>query len=315
MTTKTKPKASVIIPTYNRDMFIERAINCVLNQTYMDLEVVVVDDESTDNTREIVNGINDDRVKYFYKKNGGCSSARNYGIKHSKGEYVAFLDSDDLWDPAKLEKQVAVLESEKDCEVVCSRAKAVNKDGEVLSYLPCPVPMNVCSNMLYELVCCDGGSEIRFQTTLIRKETLERFGPLDDTMSTMSDMAFILRLATTCNFYMVNEFLYFYFIHDEGQLVNSSSGAFYKNYKYLVDGFTGEFSGKIDNKYIKLLKSKYNYQIGRARVRFGDGSFFMTYKNFLKAFFYNYKNYKSLPYLLNPFKIIRQRSKYAKLNQ
>lgn len=89
---------SVIIPSYNRGYIVGKSIESVLAQSYRQIEVIVVDDGSTDNTREVVAGF-DDRVRYFYKENGGVSTARNLGLRECRGEFIALLDSDDLWLP------------------------------------------------------------------------------------------------------------------------------------------------------------------------------------------------------------------------
>lgn len=90
------PFFSIIIPTYNREGFIIKTIRSVLDQIFTDFEVIVVDDGSTDNTREVVERIIDKRLHYYFKENGERGAARNYGIKKSKGKYITFLDSDDL---------------------------------------------------------------------------------------------------------------------------------------------------------------------------------------------------------------------------
>lgn len=90
------PFFSIIIPTYNRTGLIEKTIRSVLNQTFKDFEVIIVDDGSTDDTKEIINSINDDRINYYYIENSERAAARNYGIKKAKGKYITFLDSDDL---------------------------------------------------------------------------------------------------------------------------------------------------------------------------------------------------------------------------
>jgi glycosyltransferase involved in cell wall biosynthesis len=102
---------SVIIPTYNRADVIEKAIGSVLNQSYRDFEVLVIDDGSTDNTTKVVEKL---PVKYIWQRHHGAPSARNRGIAQARGKYIAFLDSDDWWLPGKLEKQVAVMESNTD---------------------------------------------------------------------------------------------------------------------------------------------------------------------------------------------------------
>ena len=100
---------SVIIPTYNRSQFLAEAITSVLDQSYKNLELIVVDDGSTDQTSQIVQEFKDKRIRYFYQENKGVSAARNLGFKQARGELIAFLDSDDLWLKHKLEKQVHFL--------------------------------------------------------------------------------------------------------------------------------------------------------------------------------------------------------------
>lgn len=102
---------SVIIPTYNRAKTIERAIDSVLQQTYTDIEVIVVDDCSTDDTEKIVGSYKDNRLRFVkHRINQGACAARNTGIDHARGMYIAFQDSDDAWRPEKLEKQMEAME-------------------------------------------------------------------------------------------------------------------------------------------------------------------------------------------------------------
>jgi len=116
------PTVSVIIPTYNRAHLVGRAIESVLNQTYKDFEIIVVDDGSTDNTEDIIRQFQekDKRIKYIkHDKNKGGSAARNTGIKNSSGYFLSFLDSDDQWLPNKLEFEVKILNNNKNC-IICS---------------------------------------------------------------------------------------------------------------------------------------------------------------------------------------------------
>jgi len=109
---------SVIIPTYNRRKTIERAVNSVLAQTWKEIEVIVVDDGSTDQTDEILKGYGD-RIRVIRQQNGGPSAARNTGIKAATGEIISFLDSDDAWLPLKTERQVKLLQRTESSRVVC----------------------------------------------------------------------------------------------------------------------------------------------------------------------------------------------------
>ncbi len=112
MTTARQPLVSVIIPTYNYGQYIADALESILAQTFRDLEVVVVDDGSTDNTREVVGRFTDARVRLISGENGGTASARNRGRAEARGELIAWLDADDLWRPTFLERMVTLLESE-----------------------------------------------------------------------------------------------------------------------------------------------------------------------------------------------------------
>ncbi len=107
---KARPLVSVVLPTFNRAYAIQEAINSVLDQTYENWELVIVDDGSTDNTEEIVTAIGDERIKYFYKKNAGPCAARNHGIKKAHGKWITYVDSDDILLPNCLEVMIAKLQ-------------------------------------------------------------------------------------------------------------------------------------------------------------------------------------------------------------
>jgi glycosyltransferase involved in cell wall biosynthesis len=131
-------KASVIIPTYNRSNIVTRAIHSVLSQTLKDLEVIVVDDGSTDDTRQVLEAIDDSRVNYFYKHNSGPAGARNMGIDHAHGDYIAFLDSDDYWPNNYLEVMIEKLERFPEYGAVYSPITMVFQDGNQIQSYTCP---------------------------------------------------------------------------------------------------------------------------------------------------------------------------------
>lgn len=109
------PRISVIIPTYNREDLILKALESINNQTFKDYEILIIDDASTDNTEQVIKNLNHPKIRYFkLEKNGGQCIARNFGSKHVRGEYIAFLDSDDEWLPRKLELQIGLFEQGSD---------------------------------------------------------------------------------------------------------------------------------------------------------------------------------------------------------
>lgn len=130
------PLISVVLPTFNREKYLPRAINSVLTQTYKNLELIIVDDGSTDNTEAIVKGYSDTRLRYYKQElNKGGSAARNVGIKLARGELISFQDSDDEWLPEKLEKQVRKFSEVGDhVGVICCGYEFIHdKTNEVVS--------------------------------------------------------------------------------------------------------------------------------------------------------------------------------------
>ena len=113
-----QPVFTVIIPTYNREHFLKRTVDSILSQTFKDFELIIVDDGSTDHTKDLIDTYEDDRIVYFYKENGGQNSAVNVGLQKARGEYIAFCDSDDTWMPEKLEKCMEKYQEDKEVKVV-----------------------------------------------------------------------------------------------------------------------------------------------------------------------------------------------------
>lgn len=130
---------SVIIPTYNRAKFLRIAIASVLNQTLQDFEIVVVNDASEDNTRQVIENIQDRRVRYLCNATRkGVATSRNTGILNSEGRYIAFLDDDDEWFPQKLEKQFNVLESSPTIGVIYTGSLAIESTSRSILYQLAP---------------------------------------------------------------------------------------------------------------------------------------------------------------------------------
>lgn len=156
------PRVSVIIPTYNRSCRVKEAIESVLQQSYTDFEVLVIDDGSTDYTRSVVKRFSDERIRYFYKDNGGQSSARNLGLIKARGDYVAYLDEDDLWLSGYLENIVRQLDTKEDYGATYTRViesypnsrkremgiSERNESGWITQYFfefsPCLMPSATC---------------------------------------------------------------------------------------------------------------------------------------------------------------------------
>jgi glycosyltransferase involved in cell wall biosynthesis len=205
------PKVSVIIPTYNRSDLLRSAIGSALDQTFTDLEIIVSDDKSTDNTRDVVQNFADMRIKYILNKGKkGPSAARNTAISVSGGEYIAFLDDDDKWLPDKLQKQVEVLDSSQSniCGVYTKSLKIDLLTGKIISANP--VTDRTRGNLLYQLMI---KSPIHTPTVLVRKSCLEEVGLFDETMSYMEDLDLWIRLSMYWDFEYISKPLTKVYVH------------------------------------------------------------------------------------------------------
>ncbi len=207
-----QPVVSVIIPTYNRSNYLKRSIQSVLEQTFTDFEVIVINNFSTDNTLEIIASFADTRIKvYNFKNDGIIAKSRNKGIMHSVGKYIAFLDDDDLWCPDKLELQVKVLNENSDKHIIYSNAIIVDEHDarKVLLLRPeQPKVGQVFSDLVYE-------NFVPILTVLIRREVYETIGPFseDADLRGSEDYEYWLRASLVFNFEYMNKELALYRVH------------------------------------------------------------------------------------------------------
>lgn len=199
---------SVIIAVYNGEKTIQQTVASVLNQTHADLELIVVDDGSTDATLDVLSEIHDPRLKVFTYANSGVSANRNRGLTLAKFEYVAFIDADDLWAPIKLELQLKALEEHPEAAVAYCWVDYINADGRCLF----KDGRETTNGNVYEkmLAHCfiDSGSNI-----LVRKSAIEQVGTFDESLSCVEDWDLYLKLAARYPFVCVPLPLVFYRLH------------------------------------------------------------------------------------------------------
>jgi glycosyltransferase involved in cell wall biosynthesis len=181
---------SVVTPTYNRARFLPDAVASVLAQTYADLELIVVDDGSVDDTRTVLEPfLADGRVRYFYQKNQGQSHARNHAIEHATGDFIAFLDSDDLWAPDKLEKQLAILQANPEVDIVHGDEAMIDEHGAVISL----VNMKRYSGQISCYLLAD--NSVSITTALVRRRCFNEMGGFDTSVGVADDYELWLRFS------------------------------------------------------------------------------------------------------------------------
>ena len=201
------PRVSVIIPTYNRAHLIGRSIRSVLNQTYQDFELIVVDDGSTDNTEEVVLSFGSEKTRYIrHEKNRGAGAARNTGIRVARGEYIAFQDSDDEWYPNRLDEISEFMEDQKDIDFIFSYGKIIKKGDIIGNIGRAPWANDLSKGEL--VVRLFSGNFIALQTVVVRKEKVLEVGGFDERLPSAEDYELWLRLLPICSVYFVDKPVY-----------------------------------------------------------------------------------------------------------
>jgi len=210
-----KSFVSVIVPTYNRADLISETIESILNQTYKNFELIIVDDGSTDNTEKVIRKFKDNRIKYIKTDYSGVPARpRNIGIKKAKGEYIAFLDSDDMWLPEKLEKQIKVFQASNETAMLYTRFKTI--EGDVISNRIFPENgMYKSGNMfksiyLRNLIACS--------SVMVKRSVLDQVGLFnaDPNLIAIEDADLWLRIALKYNIKCTDDLpLLIYRIHSQ----------------------------------------------------------------------------------------------------
>ena len=215
-----KPTVSVIVPAYNVSKYIQDALTSLEKQTFSDFEVLVVDDGSTDDTAAVVEKFTqrDNRFQLLKKQNGGLSSARNYGIRHARGEYIALLDGDDVYHRDKIATHVARLYNQPDVGVVYSASQTIRDDGKPTFISLSGKPVH--SNPMLALLCKNfvgHGSNAVFRRCLISE-----VGEFDENLRSWEDVDLWLRIAATqkWRFYREKRVLCYYRVRPSGLSFN-----------------------------------------------------------------------------------------------
>ena len=236
---------SVIIPTYNREKFLEIAIESVLNQSYKKFELIVVDDGSTDNTSQILKKYSN--ITELYQKNSGVASARNYGIKKAKYEWIAFLDSDDSWMSDKLQKQVKF---HKNSNLLFSHTDETwIRDQKIIKKKPYQSkPSGNC--FLDNISFC----KISPSTVLLHTSILEKVGNFDENLKICEDYDLWLRASREYKIGYINEELIIKTAGHKGQLSFSEFGIDRYKVVALKKQLNSDFHKEVKEELIKKLQ-------------------------------------------------------------
>ena len=270
MNFKNKPLVSIVIPTYNHAKFIGKAIESVLEQTYVNWEAIVIDNQSIDDTQKIINQFKDSRIKYFKISNFGIiAKSRNFGIEVAKGKWIAFLDSDDWWTKNKIEICINNANDNvdfiyHDLEVVYKRNKFIfNKKKTIGRHLKKPILKDLLISEIKR------GTAIGNSSVIVRKDILNKIGGIseDKKIVASEDFNTWLRIAEiTDQFKYIKNRLGYYLVHDKSAQNRDLSIP----HKHAVIEFMSLYNDK--QKLEREVKLKYM-----------SGNYNVSSKNYIKA--------------------------------
>jgi len=253
-------KISIIIPLYNHVRYIKDTILSLLKQTFTDFEIIIIDDGSTDNSGEVVKNINDSRIKYFYQENSGAHNAINRGIDLAGGEYIAILNSDDLYHPQRLEECLKILENDKSLSAVFTFIEFIDKDGNFIK-IKDRVEDNWISsdfktfredkdNILFSLFI--ENFLVTTSNLFCRRNVFQKTGYFRD-FRYAHDYDFFLRLSCHYKVHIINKTLLKYRRHDSNTISESIPAVEFENSLVLAQFFReSDFRGLIIGKSDKL---------------------------------------------------------------
>jgi len=219
---------SVIIPTYNRAEFIERALFSVFSQSYKNVEIIIVDDGSTDNTKDVLSKYSDS-IKYIYQDNMGVSSARDKAVSHAKGKYLAFIDSDDEWLPNKLENQLKEFNYADNIAIVACNATVIELDGSKIPLNPKSKYKENISNFYHIF----SYPYLGIPNVIILKSVFNEAGGFNESLNTAEDIDLFIRISVKHNVRRVNEILTI--VHETKGSLSSNANGYDDNIKVFKD--------------------------------------------------------------------------------
>lgn len=274
------PQVSVIIPCYNDKEYIQETINCVLNQSFQDFELIIVDDGSNLETKTILASIYNEKIILITKENNGLSAARNTGIKNAKGSYILTIDADDTFQPIFLEKAVKILNENKTISAVSCYCNIFINDYKIIS-LHTPIGGNV-ENFLFE------NNSVSF--ALFRKDCWEHIGGYDEAMKNgFEDWDFWISVTKQCGLvYIIPEYLFNY--RQKEVSMSKDSKMFHREsnlnyiYKKHKELYQKNFCRVVDSLSDLAQRNKKNELKYKNSIEFKIGTLFLYPARWIKKF-------------------------------
>ncbi len=238
------PVVSVVVAAYNMGQYIEVAVRSVLDQTFSDLEVIVVDDGSTDGTPDVMCAFEQEsRVRYIRQANAGQPRAKNAGVKAARGRFIAFCDADDVWVVDKLSKQLRIFDADDRIGVVYSQVATIDPDGNRTGEITGDGPSGSVLNELFVK------NFVPFGTSVVRREVIDEIGMFDETLAMGIDWDLWLRAAVRWRFHFMREPLYLYRVWP-GQMSRNWKGR-YEHCFRIMQNFLKQHPDLVDRRVVR----------------------------------------------------------------
>lgn len=242
------PETTVVITCFNYGHFLENCLRSVLEQTYKDFEIIVVDDGSTDNTPQVMGWFSTlPNLRYVRQENAGQARAKNRGIESARGEFIAFLDADDCWCSEKLEKQMACFKKPEVGVVYC-KAKYLNENNDEIYFERKSQYLQPQKGQVTQWLILD--NFVEFSSSIVRKECFEKFGGFDETLKMGIDWDLWLRISTGYEFDYVDERLFYYRMGHSGQMSKNAEVRMECSDR-IMESFLKNFPEAVSSKIIK----------------------------------------------------------------
>jgi glycosyltransferase involved in cell wall biosynthesis len=275
-------RVSVIIPAYNASAYIAEALDSLLRQTYSDWEGIVIDDGSVDTTRAVVESFMpafEGRLRYIYQPNRGLPAARNTGIRNASSEFIALLDSDDIWEDIRLDLGVNVMDSDPRVGLVHAKVARINAAGDIIEYPPVPHKRYLSGRIARHLYT--RLAHILCPTVLFRRECLATVGLFDETMRATEDRDLWFRIAERYPIAYIDHVLARYRISPTSMSADRERMRVWQLYfiqKHQRSRCCGRFAA---------LQALSNLHRERGDASFHDGALGEALQSYFKAFFHN----------------------------
>ena len=211
----SSPLISVIMPVYNAEKFLKPAIESILNQTFSDFELIIIDDNSNDKTADIIKSYNDNRIKHIVNPNRiGFTNSLNQGLKIAQGDYIARMDADDISDPERFSKEIEFLENNPDIGVCGSWMKIIDENGKIINKIQLPVGSNVIAWRLYFNNC------VAHPSVILRRKVIDRVNYYNSDFVVAEDYDLWNRIIKISKIENIPEYLLKYRIHGKNISLN-----------------------------------------------------------------------------------------------